>query len=452
MEKNIIRKLSIIFAGLAGLFAALEIFLNNGTFGEKTGRISLVIMGAAAFVFIIYYVIRGRLYKKLDAWLLFLFLLFAFIVTWAYYGFSVHLFTPRVYYLWSLFIFLYCAARVMEKPEPVVKAFSLAYVPATCVIGIYILIHATLTLREAIPGSDRILGCFRVGRLCGLGNANTMAYYCLTAIMLSIYGVVKGKKVEKIFYGIATAVLWFLMGMNDSRTMNYALAFTLAAFLFVLTLRYLAKKGTKKIVRILAAIAVSAAAALSAVLLFMVPTHIYRASVSVAAKASGDQQMLDNVELIYERNLGDVETLTDRGLVWEKSVELIFKTPRRALLGISVKSAEVVNGVYEGRHDITMPFAHTMLLEVFRRMGLIGLIIWVALLIIWCRNGIVRSFAPDQDLGLVYLMAAAAGVLLTGITELGPYVLSVAMGVPYLFFLCCGIAMRDGDNEKTDLS
>ncbi len=452
LKKNIIQQISVVFTSVIGLFAALESFLMSGRIGTGTDRISYVAVGAVSALFIVYYALIGRIYKKIDAWIFLSLFVYAFIVTCVYYGFSLHLFAVRFYYIWLVCVFFFIATRVMDKPDDLLRAFSFAYVLTVCIAGIFILVHASLTLQEAIPGSDRYLGCFRVGRLCGMANANTMAFYCLTGIMLSIYRCISGDKKARIFYGIAIFILWFLMGLNNSRTTNYALAFTIAAFLFVFTRKQFTKLRKSAFVKYASSFAISIAAAFTVIALLMVPTLLYRTGTKLAAKISHDQQLMDNVSLIYERDVADIETLEDRNLIWNRSVELIFKNPRRTLFGISVRSPERVYGAYEGRHDIPMPFAHTMFLEVFRRLGLIGLMIWIVLLCIWGKNAIQKLFKADQDNRSIYLMSAAAGVLLTGITELGPFVFSTAMGVPYLFFICCGMAMRDDEYEKMDIA
>ena len=120
-----------------------------------------------------------------------------------------------------------------------------------------------MTLREAIPESDRVFGCFRVGRLCGMANANTMAFYCMAALMLSVFGCIKGTRAEKIFHGIACAVMWFLLGLNNSRTVNYALALTAAGLVFALIRRRAAKKEEKKAVKTVKAAAAACAASLA---------------------------------------------------------------------------------------------------------------------------------------------------------------------------------------------
>ena len=450
MKRSIIQLISILFAGAVGLYSALESFLIDDRLGKSTDRYLYVLLGAVAALFIIYYAFIGQLYKKADMWIFLSLFVYAFLVTWMYYGFSVLLFTLRFYYIWFMCVFLFVAVRVMPKPERLVRTFAFAYVLTVCALGVFILVRATMTLREQFPSNERLLGCFRVGRLCGMINANTMSFHCMTAIMLSLYSCVKGGRKRRIFYGSAIVILWFLMGLNNCRTTNFALAFTVGAFVFALIRKLLAKKGAKTIKKNISAAAAAGATALAVIFVLMLPTLIYRTGVTAAAKIARDQQMLDNVALIYERNVSDVETLTDRTLVWKRSVELIFKNPRRTLFGISVRSPEAVNGAYEGRHDIAMPFAHTMFLEIFRRLGLIGLLIWIVLLCIWGIRAVSKFLDTGGDNAVIYLMAAAAGALLTGITEQGPFLISTAIAVPYLFFLCCGAAMRDDDNEKAD--
>ena len=446
-NRPLIPKLGIAFAGLIALFSALEPFLVRGNFGVLTDRIAFVAMGVIGAFFVVYYAIKGRMYRKADMWLFLALFVYALAVTWGLYGFSKSLFTVRFYYMWMLFVFCFIAARVAQDPEAVIRAFSFVYVAVICGLGLFILVHATLTLQQAIPDSDRMLGCFRVGRLCGLSNANTMSFHCLTCLMLAIYRCIKGGQGTRIFYGIAIGILWFLMGLNNCRTTVFAFAFTVAAFLFAMLRKHFTKKGAKAFKKYVLSIAAGVVAAVAVVVLFMLPTLIYRAGVTAAAKLTHDRQMLDNVALVYERNVADTDTLEDRSMLWNRSLELICKNPRRALFGISVRSVEGLNA-YEGRHDIIMTFAHNMFLEVFRKLGLIGLLIWIALLIIWGKRAVSIMLDIDRDSGTVYLMCVAAGVLLTGATELGPFPFSVATAVPYLFFLCCGTAMRDDDNGK----
>ena len=448
MKKRIIEKISIIFAGMAGVFSALETLFTNGNILKSVDRITYVFFGLVSAALILYYIISGKKKKKADTWIVFLFFLYVFITTWAFYGFSKSLFAIRFYYVWLTLFFGYFAVRQVERPYDLIRAFSFTNVSVICVYGVSIAAHATMTLKDAVPEADRLLGCFREGRLCGMTNANTMAFHCMTAMMFSIFGIIKGSRIEKIFYGVAGVVLWFLLGLNNSRTANYALALTVAAFAFAALRKYFVKKGSKKLAGFIKSAAAGVAAALCVVLLLMVPTPLYRAGVTAAAKITGDQQTLDNVALVYEREITDVDTLNDRQLIWKRSVELIFKNPRRMLFGISMRSSERLYGAYEGRHDIVMPFAHTMLLEVFRRFGLIGLIAWIVMLCIWGGRAVRKFFDTSQDIGVLYLMSTAAGVLLTSITEMGPFAFTTAMAAPYIFFLSCGMAMRNDENEK----
>ncbi len=442
---NIIQKLCVIFAGLLGFFSSVEPYLVNDKFGPLTDKISFAILAVISSCFIVYFGISGRLYRKADVWIFFSLFVYSFIVSWIYYGFSIYLFASRFYYVWMIIVFLFVSARTIKNPDDLFRSFSFVYVISICILGIIIFVNATLTLKDVIPEANRFLGCFRVGRLCGMGNANTMAFHCMTCLLLSVYGFIKGDTKAKIFYVSAIVLLWFLIGLNNSRTVNITIAFTLAAFAFAAIRKKLMKKVNNPVIRFSIAAGAGIVTALLVIVVLMLPTVIYRGGVTAAAKISGNGQILDNVRLIYLREVADIDTLEDRGMIWKRSIELIFKNPRRTLFGVSVRGGEEVNGAYAGRHDIPMPFAHNMFLEIFRKLGLIGLYIWVVLLFVWGKNAIIKYFDVNNNIGVIYLMAAAAGILLTGMTELGPFPFSVATGVPYLFFLCCGRAMREDD-------
>lgn len=450
-KQNNLQILSIVFAGIIGLFSAAEPFLLSDILSDNAEHFLYILIGSVSALFVLYYVFQGRLQKEADTWIFFSLFAYAFLVSWWYYGFSKELFSSRFYVIWLTFLFLFFAMRIIKNPDVFIKSFSVVYIVIICVLGVIILVRATMSLRNTFPGNDRLLGCFCAGRLCGLGNANKMSFHCLGCLMLSVYRLFKANPKQRIFYGGAIVLMWFLMGLNNCRTAVFAFALTIALFLFVLIRNRLTKKGTNEIAKFVIAISAAFATALIIILLFMAPLPIYRSVVTLTAKASNNQQILDSLSSVYSRSITNIDTLADRRLIWIRSLELIFKNPRRTLFGVSVISTEGISGVYEGRHDIPLTFAHNMFLEVFRKLGLIGLFIWITLLFIWGKKA-VRFFNVEQNTDDIYLMSAAAGVLLTGITESGPFPFAVAASVPYVFFLCCGRAMRNDVYEKTYLT
>ena len=281
-----------------------------------------------------------------------------------------------------------------------------------------------------------------------MSNANMLSFHCMTVGLFSILGWMKGKRKSKIFYGTVLFFQWFLMGMANCRTTIYALTFAIALFAMAKMRKRLTEKGKKTAWIWSAGILSFLVTFILVAGSFLLPTVFYRGGITCVARMTEDQKLLNNVSLVYERSVTDADTLLDRQLVWNRSLELIFKNPRRAMLGISIRSKENVNGAYEGRHDIPLTFAHNSFLEVLRRFGLIGLCLWVTLLCLWGKRALSVYFDVEKKGWLVFLAAGGAGVLLTGMTEMGPFFLYIVTGVPLFLFVCCGYCMRDEYDEK----
>lgn len=421
----------------------------KGLIGESGDKLVRVATGLVSAGFCTFFFFRGRLFKKWDVRILLLFFLYVFGVCLFYYGFSYHLFTIASYFLWMNLGFLFLAFRTVKDPDRVLKYFTITYVAILVLLECVILVHATLSLKEAIPGSDRLWGCFRVGRLCGMTNANTLSFHAMTAAALAMIQWLKGNARAKLIYGIALFLQWFIMGMTNCRTTILSLSVCFMLFLFAAIYRRNFQKPKRGGIRacvgmIVVPILVPAILLLS----FLLPTTICRGGISLVANATRDQQLKKSMGLVYERNVTDVDTLADRKLIWERSLELIFMNPRRTLLGTSLRSPENVNGAYEGRHDIPMLFAHNSFLEIFRKLGFTGLCFWIILLCLWGRKAISVYLDAKRDLGVMFLMASGAGCILTGMTEMGPFPFYVVTAVPLLFFICCGYCMRGDEDEK----
>lgn len=439
--------LILLYACALAFFYATESILLKDLIGENAFFYLRFATAMVSALFNVYIVLRHKLFKKWDVWVLFSFFVYVFLVTCFYYGFSTRLFVTTYYFMWMNLIFLFLAFRTVKEPNVMLRPVSFAFVFPVSLVECFIIVHATLSLTTTIPGDNRTLGCFRVGRLCGLGNANSLSFYVITAAMLAFLQFLNAKKKTKVFYGLALFLQWFIMGLANCRTTIVGFSFTCAIFALArLRKRSIEKRGSAGLQSWLVALPVSGVIGLLVMGSFLLPTYLYKGGVYGVAKLMQDKQTMENISLVYERNVTDVETLTDRELIWARSVELIFKNPRRTLFGTSIKSTEPVYGAYEGRHDIPMIFAHNTFLELFRKVGFIGLSFWIVLLLAWGMNAIRICFDVKTEAGICFLMAMGAGVLLTGMTEYGPFSYGVAMAVPIVFFICCGYCMR-GDVE-----
>lgn len=437
-----------IHACVIALFYAMEPLVAKGLIGDAGDKLTRIMTGLISGCLCMICILRRRLLKRWDVRILLAFFLYAFLVTYFYYGFSFKLISTTFYFLWMNLLFLFFAFRVVERPDDLLRPFSFTYVTTILLLECIIFIHATMSLNEVVPGSDRLWGCFRVGRLCGLTNANTMSFHAMTAAMLALIQWIRNGKKSKLFYGIVIAFQWFLMGMTNCRTSIMALTFSVVIFSFALLRRHFLRKGKGNAWGIRMSLFISLTVAILLFGSFLLPTLVYRGGITAFAKVSGNQQLMDNVDLVYERSITDTDTLEDRKLIWKRSKELIFKNPRRTMFGISVRSTEDVNGAYEGRHDIPMKFAHNGFLEIFRRFGLLGLCAWLILTYLWGSRAIEVCQDAKSESHVVFLMTAGAGVLLTGMTELGPFPFYLVTAVPLPFFVCCGWCMRGGEDEK----
>lgn len=355
-----------------------------------------------------------------------------------YFGFSLSLFETRFYPIWLTLIFLYLAVRTVEKPEKLLRIFAFIFVSVTCALGIFILIHATATLSREPKALDRMLGCFRVGRLCGIGLSNHLGFQCMVAAMLSLYGWIKGTKKWRIFYAIAMILLWVLIGMTNSRTVILSFSGAITIWIFMVI------RNKYSWVLALTAALVGMVLALS----FFLPSILYRNGTELYAKVVGNQEMIAQAQGVGGRDITDVETVTDRKLAWKSVLESGFRNPTRFLLGISVSAREGVNDVYEGRHDLALAHAHNGFLEFFRKLGFAGLVFLVALFWFWGRNVVRILFDKKEDAGRRFLMSCVIGTLVMALVEPGPFQFLGMFAIPIMFFIGCGYGMRGEGNEK----
>ena len=449
MKESKLQEIIILQCCLVALAYALEGLWADGALNGTAERGIRFLIGGSSGCFLLYLTIKGRWFGKKDCILLYSFLAFAFFSSWIIYGFSIQLFFCTFYFTWLSLFMVYLAVKMVKNPDALMRWVSLVFVMASAIATGSVVVRATVSLKAVIPGNERIWGCFKVGRLCGFGNANVFSMHCMTAFLFSLLGWLKWKGKIRILFGAALIWNWFCLGLANTRTSILAATFSIGVWCFGKMHARLAKEKVqgrlgKEVLAILLATLVS----IMLLPTFWAPAFLYKGAVKMIAGITKDRQMVVSLERVYSRDAGDLETLTDRVKIWRKSLETSTSNGRRFWIGISVKSKEQVNGVYDGRHDITTFFSHNMFLEVFRRLGILGLGLWILLIFTWAVKAIKTLFDPNEDSGSIFLMAAGAGTLLTGITEYGPFPIHSMLAIPLLFFLCCGYCMRE-KNEKT---
>ena len=448
MKDGKLQRIIILQCCLVACVYALEGLWADGAMTGMIEKGIRFLTGGSSGCFLLYLTIKGRSFRKKDCILLYSLLTFAFFSSWSICGFSFQLFFSAFYFTWLSLIWVYLAMKTIKNPDALMRWVSLVFVMASAIATGSVVVRATVSLKAVIPGNDRIFGCFKVGRLCGFGNANIFSMHCMTAFLFSLLGLIKWKGKIRILFGAALIWNWFCLGLANTRTCILATAFTIGVWCFGCMHARLAKEKVQgRAGKELSAILLAALVAIMLLPTFLAPAFLYKGAVKMIAGAVKERQMVVSLERVYSRDAGDLETLTDRTKIWRKSLETSISNERRFWIGTSVKSNEQVNGVYEGRHDIVASFSHNMFLEVLRRLGVIGLGLWILLIVTWGEKAIKTLLDPQEDSGSLFLMAMGAGTLLTGITECGPFPIHLMIAIPLPFFLCCGYCMRE-KNEK----
>jgi O-antigen ligase len=297
---------------------------------------------------------------------------------------------------------------------------------------IFVLVNATIVLTSGRGPLSEITGCFKVGRLCALGNANEMGFAACALIMVSVFGFINSKIRLKAYY-IFTGILgWFCLGLTGFRTGALGVSLTIGIMMIIYGIRFFClRKKNHLILRIVGVVLVTGGLMFLMIRSFLLPSVIYKGIVSIF---SGDAAMF----ISNRKILDDDGTFSGRTYIWLTTIKSLFKNPRRFFLGISISSMEQIAGVYAGHHESIISHAHNTFLELFRIHGFLGLAIWMFLLIRFGINGIKKLFDPETEAGVCYLICIAAGILFIGIAEPVPFLFTASWPLTMLFFLVCG--------------
>lgn len=380
-----------------------------------------------------YCVISGRLYRNRDTRLLAAFLALSWVSALYNYGFSAAYFETRFFFVWAFLLCGYFCVQTVRAPERFLLLCTRSGAAGFAIVNACCLLHATLSLTSPVPGRNTVLGCFELGRLCALGNANLMGFSCCALVLLSIYGALREKGKRRLFYAPGALLGWFNLGLTNFRA--GMLCVSLAVGLLVFSLLY------RRSVHCLAAVAAAVLAAGGMLASLYLPLHLYRG----VLRAFPAHFFLTEHSFL-PRALSDSATLGDRNLIARTVLREIFRSPRRFWLGISSVSETAIRGVYPGHHEILIAHAHNTYLEIFRRFGVFALALLLWLLVLWCRCGLRLFFDKKASGAAAFLMAIACVTLVMGLVEQMPFPIGGAHSLSIPFFLICGYAARTGRN------
>ena len=396
----------------------------------------------AALAVTVLCVLRERLYRTADVLLILFFPVFAAVSAVLNFGLSLTFFTSRFAVIWLVLLSLYFALRVTPDPEKTMARFAAASVLGMSLVCISVLLTATASLFPAVPGKNTVRGCFQVGRLCGLSNANVFGFYCTGLFLLSVYAFLRAAGKVRRLWVLSGVLGWFALGLTNCRTGIIGLSFFLGLLVFFALLNGAAGRRLGRF-RIPAAAGIAALAALALMLSLYLPALAYRGVLTLFGSLTRREDLLRNLSAMTSRGLLDDETLAERTDVWWKVLAEMRKTPLRTWVGISSLNTDGIGGVYGGHHEILIPHAHSTYLEMLRRFGVLGFALLLASLLRWCVAGVKRLTGRGERAAARCLAAAAAAILLMGTVEQVPFPYSTVCSLSLPFFSICGYCMNE---------
>ncbi|MBO4862345.1 MAG: O-antigen ligase family protein [Firmicutes bacterium] len=406
-------------------------------------KILYALTGAAAVAVCAFCILRGKLFRGADILMLLFMPVCAVVSAALNYGFSSAVFVSRPYVVWAVVFSLFFAIRVAPEPDRLFSLFASASVLGLSILCLFVLIHATASLSYETTDRDLAFGCFQLGRLCGLTNANIFAFSCTALCLLSIYSFLRATGRGRIIWVLSGIIGWITLGLTNCRTGILCVSFCIGLLVFSAMLRSAeGKRG--RLLRILTAAALGILAVVICTLSMYLPTIIYRAVLSLYCSLTGRAQLLAKLSDLASRDIiDDTGTVSDRFITWRRALEDIGKTPLRTWFGISLMNTDGIGGVTAGHHEAYIPHAHNTYLEMLRRFGIIGFALLAASAVRWCAAGMRCLFGPDGRIPARCLAAAAAGILLMGLMEPVPFPYTTVCSLSLPFFAICGYFMND---------
>ena len=432
-----------LFIALMTISYALEGFwVHTLVWKIATGALSLCVMVFAIFT--------RRLYRYNDVQFLILFLVIAWISGVFSFGLTGTYFISRFHCFWLVFLALYMAIHIVPDPSHAIRVFFCVSAISFSGICLYMLGHAARSLLFDPPGRNLMEGCFRLGRLCALKNANVFSFMCTALLLVSLCGFLTAKKRIRILYLFSAILGWFTLGLTGSRTCMISISFACGLLICSLLFSHIREKTSMHIIfRWMIALALGIIAGGILLVSFYLPLILFRWIMLGVNGILRNPYLAQNLaDLTVRRVTDDDGTMSDRVFIWGKAIKDCFQSVRRALFGISPLSSGGVPGVYAGHHEIETPHAHSIYLDTLRRFGLLGFLPWVAFLLLWIRRATIILFKYKNDISDRFLASCVAGILVMGLAEPVPFSDIVPSYLAIPFFVIIGYCMRKARTQS----
>lgn len=448
--KTTIKKDRILQIAAGALFAVYSVILFLERYWESSSIVIYSIIGLAAFAVILFCIFYGSLYRNIDVWLIILLFFFIYVGIVVNYGFSPSENISRFYCIWGGVFALYFIVQIAPDRKRIMRVFSAVSVLPLGYICVSVILNASHAICKGVPPHDTFKGSFEMGRLCGLYNSNVLGIASAALILIGIYGLLRAKKWFRLYYAAGITLGWFTLGLTNSRTAIIGVSVAVSLLIvFVIQRKLLNRMIRHTVMKWILSAAMFIGITLLLIMCFYLPRHIYCFTAELYGNWKNKTALLNNITALKSRNVFDDDTLIDRVYTWGQSLRIIFSSPRRWLFGVSPISAEGISGVYAGHHEILAVNAHNILIEVLRLYGVIGLVIWSALVTMWCRAMLQVFRNLTANVPDLFLTAAVAGMLVMGITEANPFLgrVEVLLSVPFVV-MCSNLINRRSTGES----
>jgi hypothetical protein len=386
-----------------------------------------------------------------------LFGLYSFVDCLYSFGISLKYFKSKAFCVFIVCLLFYYLVRTVPEPYRYFSNFLIIYATISYFLCLIVLSSSFISLLSDSPKRDIIRGCFQNGRLCALGNSNFLGFACTAIIMVSVCGFLqtehfysqKTMMPRKVFFVLTGLMGWFCLGLSGSRTSFVGIAFMTGFLLWGRLTTHLTKNSALHPAFKIAINAVFfSLTCIIVVLSLYLPVPIFSRFGCFLGRVIGNNNLVKNLGTIRVHDFSVEDTTgLERIMIWERTLSLSFKNLRHALLGITPLSNDAITRVYPGRHDVSLVHAHNFLLDILFRYGLIGLIIWIAILFNWCKAAITVLLRYRDHLFYRCIVASMGGILIMGIAESVPFSHTVSNHLGILFFSLCGFAERTTERK-----
>lgn len=412
-----------------------------------------------------------RLYSERITWFIGIFLVWMCVNALLVNGSVIKAFGGTTVGMWYVCLLAYFVAYLFAEKKKTIFMYllCLAEILGSVLITSKVLVTATGGLFGLNAQSSMLKGMFKIGRLHGLSNANTLGEVETVSILATIWLIimtkeyVASKKMSKAagialiaLYAVFFAQSFFILCLSGSRGSIIATAGGVAVMIFavskdkLLTSDKCSKEAHKPIGFLIKGIVLPVGIAVVAAVIFIscsfVPKKLYDMYAFGRAEkmygADSDEYMAIKETLVPYGAGYEVSTLTDRTLIWNAVINMMDEEPIRWLTGVT--SAEISNtyiqDVYEGRPDKVAYYSHNGYLEVLFAYGIPGALMLLIILIEWLVAGVRTTFG-NSLMGEKLAMAFAVSALAHGMVECTPFPRVSLFMVSFFFFVAAGTAM-----------